>query len=158
MGMTYRTLNQIIDIIQDHSYIDEETGCWIYTKRINHNGYGMINYNGQPWLVHRLIFKEVMFKDLPLVVCHKCDNPPCWNPEHLFGGTPQDNIDDMVTKGRQNKGIAHHRAVLTDDLVREIREAGRIMSYKDVGLAYGIDACAVRKIVLRKAWKHVTEQ
>jgi hypothetical protein len=80
-------------------------------------------------MAHRAAY-EVVNGPIPegLFVCHKCDNPPCVNPEHLFVGTRQDNVDDRERKGRNKTqfplyGEQHYRARLTWAAVREIRTA-----------------------------------
>lgn len=154
MAMTVRTLEQVIDLIQDRSYKDEKTGCFVYTGCTNDNGYGIIAYNKRQWLVHRLVFKEVMFKELPAVVRHSCDNPPCWNPEHLIGGTCLDNIVDKITRNRHNKGIDQHRSVLTEEAVIEIRRMQN-PNYVELAKHYNVDRSAIRKVVLGITWKHI---
>lgn len=69
------------------------------------SGYGKIRINKKVNLVHRLSYEEYV-GDIPegMFVCHTCDNPPCFNPDHLFVGTPDDNMKDMVSKGRQALG------------------------------------------------------
>ena len=81
----------------------DANGCWNYTKYLNEWGYGRIRYNGRKVLAHRLSYQLFIgdFLDY-LLVCHKCDNPACINPEHLFLGTAKDNHDDAVKKGRIN--------------------------------------------------------
>lgn len=78
------------------------SGCWIWTGHIEQNGYGRISYKGQrgKW-VHRMSFAA--FKgQIPdgINVCHKCDNPPCVNPDHLFLGNDSENAKDMMRKNR----------------------------------------------------------
>lgn len=65
--------------------------------------YGQANYKGKKLKAHRLSW-ILHYGEIPenMVVCHKCDNPKCVNPEHLFLGTQRDNLKDMKTKGRQN--------------------------------------------------------
>lgn len=78
------------------------SGCWKWLGMINQNRYGV---SGRGKLAHRASWE--MFKyPIPkgLFVLHKCDNPACVNPDHLFLGTHQDNMRDMVSKGRQAKG------------------------------------------------------
>lgn len=91
-----------------------ENGCWEFRGYRTYKGYGSIRYNNQNWTAHRLsylFFRGEITKGK--MVLHTCDNPPCCNPEHLFLGTNQDNMDDMVAKGRKN-------TKLTDNQVAEI--------------------------------------
>ena len=75
---------------------------WPHSK--NNGGYGRAWLNGKTIGAHRLAF-ILAHGPIPkgLLVCHRCDNPPCCNPDHLFVGTPQDNNDDMIRKGRDNR-------------------------------------------------------
>ena len=73
--------------------IKKENGCAEWTGAYNGSGYGVVYYNGRSEFVHRAVFL-VMNIEIPegMFVCHKCDNPRCCNPEHLFFGTPSENI------------------------------------------------------------------
>ncbi len=77
--------------------------CWLWTGgKFNHGGgYGQTTYKTKHWPSHRLAWflTHGILSD-EIKVCHKCDNPPCVRPSHLFLGTPQDNTTDMVSKGR----------------------------------------------------------
>lgn len=87
-------------------------------------------HDGRQHAAHRLAFELTYGWILERgVVCHKCDNPPCCNPRHLWLGTVGDNNRDRHEKGRTFRGTAHHSARLTDEQVREIRETpGRLVT------------------------------
>jgi len=78
-----------------------ESGCWLWVGSLTTGGYGnlSVNYKNKP--CHRLSYTEFV-GEIPegMLVCHRCDVPSCINPNHLFLGTYQDNMDDMVKKGR----------------------------------------------------------
>lgn len=76
-------------------------GCWEWGAQLNVSGYGVVKIGGNPQMAHRVSYK-FFHGDIPdgMSVCHKCDNPVCINPKHLFLGTHQDNMDDMYKKGR----------------------------------------------------------
>lgn len=90
--------------------INLTTGCWVWQGSRKEKGYPYCTFKGRSVHVHRLIMKikghEIEFKK----VLHKCDNPPCINPDHLFIGSSSDNMQDASFKGRmrnQNKGKTH---------------------------------------------------
>jgi HNH endonuclease len=98
----------VIDRLHKHSSTTED-GCWVWNGERTNYGYGVMEIwaNGKKkrLMAHRLSFKHFHPDwDLSSFVLHKCDNPPCWNPDHLFSGTQADNMRDMVQKGRSVKG------------------------------------------------------
>lgn len=89
-------------------------------------------------------------------VCHKCDNPRCVNPDHLFLGDVFSNMGDKVAKGRSHHpiGVLNGRAKLTMDQVREIRTAYKAGSLqKELAAIYGLTQPCVSQIILEKTWK-----
>jgi hypothetical protein len=84
-----------------------------------------------------------------MFVCHRCDNPPCVNPSHLFLGTPADNVHDRDLKGRQarQRGQANGRARLTDDDVREIRRLAGSMLQREIGARFGVSQSYVSDVL-----------
>lgn len=87
------------------------TDCLEWTGSLDKNGYGKLKVQGKQYYTHRIAYQLGYGLDpKELFVCHKCDNPKCVNPQHLFLGTHQDNMDDMLRKGRhtnQNKKKTH---------------------------------------------------
>lgn len=82
----------------------KKSGCWDFTGSISAYGYGCIGYKGKVMQAHRLSW-ILHYGEISngLLVCHKCDNRKCVNPDHLFLGTYKDNTNDMITKGRHVK-------------------------------------------------------
>jgi len=99
-----------------------ETRCWEWTAGCDTYGYGEITIggeNGRNMRAHRISY-ELLFGEIPdkLFVLHHCDNRACVNFEHLFLGTNQDNVDDMVNKGRQMHGDEHYSYLHPEKLAR----------------------------------------
>ncbi len=108
---------------------------------------------------HRLMW-ELAVSPIPsgMQVLHRCDNPACCNPAHLFLGTYSDNMRDREAKGRHNApiGSRHGRATLTEDQVREIRLLwSQGMTQKEIAQRLDTNTQRVYSIVHRKTWRHV---
>jgi hypothetical protein len=126
--------------------------CVIWSGRRQRQGYGVRYFRGKSWLVHRLAWEEA-HGPIPdgLCVLHRCDNPPCYNLDHLFLGTRADNIADMEAKGRARKvrGEAHGLSRLSDGEVRELRDlyaAGGVRQ-SDLAAQFAIGQTTVCEIV-----------
>ncbi len=137
-----------------------KTRCWVWTKHRCVLGYGKFKDKGcVPWLAHRFSWRLV-HGSLPdnLCICHHCDNPSCVNPDHLFLGTPKDNVKDMTVKGRRvdHRGEQHGRSVFIETDIVDIRKKSlQGMSYKKIAKLYGVSASAISHVVKRRVWKHV---
>lgn len=85
----------------------EENGCWTWTGCKDGNGYGMFTLGGRPQRAHRVAFEQ-WYGNIPpgQLACHRCDNPSCCNPEHLFLGSAGDNNRDRARKGRTSYAAA----------------------------------------------------
>jgi hypothetical protein len=113
-----------------HVEIDGVFDCWRWAGRPDKDGYGRIREGGvgsRTLKAHRVAWAlhHGRTPEDNLFVCHRCDNPPCVNPAHLFIGTNSDNMADMVGKGRQARGD-HHGARLHP----ESRPRGERSSYR----------------------------
>lgn len=118
------------------------------------NGYGQIHQSGKTAYAHRVAY-ELRHGPIAdgLFVLHKCDNRKCVNHEHLFLGTFDDNMADMVGKLRQAHGTRNAHARLTPETVKEIRAAtGRNARIAE---AFGLNHSHVSMIRSRRLWRHV---
>lgn len=141
----------------DSKYVvNPDSGCWEWTAAYGSNGYGQFRV-GKMGSAHRASY-EIHKGDIPAGVCvlHKCDNPKCVNPDHLFLGTKADNAADMNAKNRQarQKGSKHGRSKLTDLQVEEIRELHSLGNYTQryLGRLFGVSYQQVSRIVNNKRW------
>jgi hypothetical protein len=136
-------------------------GCWEWTG-VRSRGRGMIASGGRPKasLLASRVAWELMRGPIPagICVCHRCDNPGCVRPGHLFLGTQMDNVRDRDRKGRGvvQRGASHPAAKLCEPLVRVLRRAhemGATCSFMSRMLQMRV--CSVWEAVHRKTWKHV---
>lgn len=136
--------------------VNKTNSCWIWTGQAP-NGYGRIDRSTGSYSSHRVSW-ELHFGRVPegMHVLHKCDNPLCVNPEHLFLGSQVDNNTDKISKSRQAKGEDFPHAKLTEEKVREIREMTK-QGYSQVELAqiHKIDNSRICAIVNGNSWRHV---
>lgn len=137
--------------------IDPKTDCWEWQGRKNKDGYGTFHILRDSKLVHRVAY-EHFCGQIPegLLVCHTCNNPCCVNPKHLKLGTDQNNMDDMVLAGRQNKqkGEDHHNAKLSKEQIVEIRElySTGFVTQQDLADHFDVSQVHISNIVLKKRW------
>ena len=131
--------------------------CWEWQGFIESDGYGRLTVSGKDWRSHRyswLIANGVSPDGL--VVCHRCDNRRCVNPDHLFLGTNAENMQDKIDKGRQTHGSRHGSAKLTEADIPKIVEAYNSgKSQTEVGALFGVSQDLVSRVLRREIWRHV---
>lgn len=121
-----------------------ESGCILWTGSVTSDGYGVMGIRrNKQYRAHRITWEIANGREIPdgIFICHTCDTPLCVNADHLFLGTPRDNMLDMVTKGRRYKteGESHPMCKLTNgqvDVIRALRQCGRPL--KEIAARYGI--------------------
>lgn len=131
-------------------------GCWLFTGALDPSGYGRYVKSGGARLAHRLSYEEANGPLGPgLFACHRCDNPTCVNPDHLFAGTALDNVHDAIGKGRLNpvRGSRTPAAKLTEEQAAVIKHSSDPASA--VAIRFGISKSVVWAIRSGQAWKHV---
>jgi hypothetical protein len=141
--------------------IKKTDSCWIWVgcTSATRKGYGTLHTsNGKLLKAHRLVY-EIAFGVILTqnqLVCHRCDNPPCVNPSHLFLGTHVDNRKDCVAKGRQAKGENNGRAILTEAQVSEIRRlyGPYKMSVHKLGRMFGVSGQTIHRALRGESWNH----
>lgn len=124
----------------------KQDGCWSW-KKPGKSKYKLFYFRKKKTGAHRASW--IIYKgEIPdgLIVCHKCDNPTCTNPDHLFLGTYQDNMDDMHKKGRSRlfpKKVVNEKGNtrLSVDMDREMHRDLKIISARK--------NCPMRKLVIR---------
>jgi len=154
--------------------------CWMWKSTLVDNGNGQMYpqfwNEGKTVYAHRYAWSIVNEKKISRsqFVCHKCDNPSCVNPDHLFLGSHRDNMKDMINKNRQAKGDRHGakvkpesimrgernpRAKLTNEIVEEIRRTCKRgdrsrggLSQRALAKKYGVSHSVIGKIMNGKLW------
>jgi len=135
-------------------------GCWMWIDAIRPDGYGEIHVDRRTVLAHRVSYElhNGEIKD-GMCVCHSCDNPACVNPAHLFIGTHNDNMQDMIKKGRNNqaKGESAGHAKLTEANVIQIRACKHELgtTNKELARLYDVSEECIRQIHRRETWTHI---
>lgn len=126
--------------------------CWIWQGTKDKSGYGQVNFQYKLWKAHRVSYMIYHGDPGELYVLHRCDNPACVNPNHLAAGTNEDNIRDMIRKGRNQNNRIQPKPKFSADDIRSMRIAYE-NGEKQIEIAafHGVHPSYVSRIV-RKIW------
>jgi hypothetical protein len=143
--------------------IDSESDCWVWTGIRNHRGYGRYHYTTDDGVLngssHRLALELALGRPLRpgMNACHRCDNPPCCNADHLFEGTTADNQQDCRVKGRarQRRGQEHGMAKLRDaDIPAILAALAAGVSQRSCARRFGVSQPTISRIKKHDGWLH----
>jgi len=145
-------------------------GCWESTSNREKKEYGKINISGKSYSLHRISYL-IWNKNFPNnLCCHTCDNPLCVNPLHLWDGTHEENMRDMVAKGRakgmgkngynlDGRGVKNNSSKLTEEQVLSIRREYKGVPQKnnmsELAEKYMVSWSSISRIISRATWSHI---
>lgn len=140
------------------SKVDTFGDCWEWKAGRMRDGYGRFSINGITFPAHRIAYCIYNSADPgALLVCHKCDNPGCVNPSHLFVGAPIDNALDKIEKGRDNPAVGERgsNAAMTDVSAHVARDMYATWKYtcRDIAIHFGVDRITIQRIVTGRTYK-----
>ena len=128
--------------------------CWKWTACKDKDGYGVGNLNQKKMAAHRVSWR--LFRgDIPpgQLVLHNCHVRDCVNPDHLYLGTQRQNVQDQIDVGTFVKGEKNGCALLTDEIVREIRASEK--STRDLATQFNVSWYTIWDVKRNRSWKHI---
>lgn len=153
--------DQSLDGLIERVMPEPNTGCWIWMGVLNSGGYGVVKAEGRSVYAHRHSWRLRNGK-IPdgLSILHKCDIRPCINPDHLYPGTPRQNSDDAISRGRTHKWAgkrargANPNAKLSEANIAEIKSLlVQGVPQKEIANTFGISNPTVSQIKTGATWK-----
>ena len=156
---------KIREVLEKIDKTGGKDACWLWTgKPHTKTGYGRVQINNKRYLVHRLVYSTEVGDPGDLCVLHRCDNPYCCNPKHLFLGTIGGDNADKVSKKRQAqgkvhgdkvRGSKHGKSKLTESSVRQIRSLHiNGMPQVEIAKRMKISKQAINDIIRGRRWSH----
>ncbi|MCA9073201.1 MAG: HNH endonuclease [Planctomycetaceae bacterium] len=129
--------------------------CWLWTDHVDKDGYGPFTVSkGNRYKSTRIAYFIHHGKDPgDLLICHKCNNPTCCNPHHLYAGTCKDNLSQASNESRMSCGENHHKSKLSDGQVKQIRMSTE--SCVSLAKEFGVTNQTISNIKNNKTWRHL---
>jgi hypothetical protein len=135
----------------------DTNGCQRWLLSLNPSGYGSIKYAGRTWNAHHLVLTTMLDRPLRpgMQALHICDHRWCVAEDHIYEGSPKQNVDDRVARGRSihPRGVEHYEARLDAVKVRSIRKSAAKL--KELASRYKVSVAAISKVKRRKSWAHI---
>ena len=153
-----------LSFVEANSIPEPNSGCWLWLGSSSPDGYGLVGkrQNNAPIYAHRVAC-EAVHGEIPcgMYACHHCDNPSCVNPDHLYIGTPSENISDAYRRKRRSRtnsgtfpeGETHRNAKLNVDAVRFIRKSHEGVA--SLGRRFGVSMSSISDVRAGRTWVHV---
>lgn len=130
-------------LVEKYALPEPNSGCYLWSGRIDRYGYGMLSLDGRRHLAHRMAWL-VTYDEWPdSLVCHRCDMPCCVNPQHLFLGSNYDNSWDSIRKGRKWSKL---RPADIPFILQDRR------SLEDIADVYGVSDSTIGRVKRRENW------
>jgi len=135
--------------------VGADDDCWLWTAAMRRHGYGEIQWRGKVEAATRVSW-EIAFGSWPTDgVLHRCDNPACVNPRHLFVGDQSVNMTDCAKKNRTARGSRNGQAILSEsDVLAIVRRSGE--SNAALAREFGVSEATISTVLSGKRWGHVT--
>lgn len=149
-----------------HVSKSNHSSCHIWIGNRFNTGYGSFGFTDsnnkkrrwKPYLAHRIAYEIAYGKfDKNLEVCHRCDNPLCVNPDHLFLGSHSDNMNDAAVKKRMQYGESRHNNKLKESdiiLIHQFYKEGK--TQKQISDMFHVSQSVICRILNYKTWKHIS--
>lgn len=138
--------------------VEKTDSCWLWKGSKVPKGYGTFRFNNKNYRAHRVSWQLAHgpIGDNEICVLHKCDNPNCVRPDHLFLGTNKDNTNDMLLKGREARGERNGHARLDCEKVVAMRRArANGIPFSKLGKMFNVSYVTAFDACTGKTWKHV---